>query len=79
MKIAQELRPCGAFIFHILIKSQYKFQFWGSYTLTVAPMGAKFGMEEETSEGPVLRAKFHPHGCNVSLLWGRKTSKSASE
>ena len=30
-------------------------QFWGSYTLVVAPMGAKFGMEE----GPLLHAKFH--------------------
>jgi len=39
-------RPWGAFIFHILIKSQLKFQFWGSYTLIVAPMGVKFGTEE---------------------------------
>jgi len=28
----------------------------------VAPMGVKFGTEEGT-EGPVLRAKFHPHRC----------------
>ena len=26
----------------------------------VAPMGVKFG----TEEGPLLRAKFHPHWCN---------------
>ena len=29
-----------AFIFQIFVKPQYKFQFWGSYTLTVAPMAA---------------------------------------
>ena len=29
----------------------------------VAPMGVKFGTEEGT-EGPLLRAKFHPHRCN---------------
>jgi len=34
-----------------MIKSQYKFQFWGSYTLVVAPMGVKFGTEEKI-EGP---------------------------
>ena len=50
MKIAQGVLPCGAFIFHILIKSQQKFQFWASYTLTVAPIGVKFGVEEETFE-----------------------------
>ena len=41
--------PCGVFIFHILVKSEYKFQFLGSYTLVVEPMGVKFGMEEGTS------------------------------
>jgi len=39
VKIAQGIRPCGAFIFIILVKSEYKFQFWGSYTFIVAPMG----------------------------------------
>jgi len=29
-------------------------------------MGVKFGMEEGT------HAKFHPHRCNVSPLWGEK-------
>ena len=29
----------------------------------VSPMGVKFGAEEGT-EGPLLRAKFHPHRCN---------------
>ena len=29
----------------------------------VAPMGVKFGTEQGT-EGPLLRAKFHPHQCN---------------
>jgi len=44
---------------------------WGSYTLVVAPMGVKFGTEEGT-EGPLLRAKFHPHRCNVAPLRGEK-------
>jgi len=47
--------PLRAFIFHILVKSQQKFQFLGSYTLIVAPMGVKFGTEEGT-----FRPKFHP-------------------
>ena len=75
VKIAQGIRPCGAFIIHMLIKSQYKFQFWGSYTLVVAPMGVKYGTEEGTSTfllfGPLLRAKFH-HRCNVLPLRGEK-------
>jgi len=70
MKIAQGMRPCGAFIFDILIKSQ-KFQFWGSYTLIVAPMGVKFDVEEGTF-GPLLHAKIHPYRCNVPPLWGEK-------
>ena len=32
-----------------MIKSQLKFQFWGSYTLTIVSMGVKFGTEEGTS------------------------------
>jgi len=43
----------------------------GSYTLVVAPIGVKFGMEEGT-EGPLLHAKFHLHRCNVSPLRGEK-------
>jgi len=31
-------------------------------------MGMKFG----TEEGPLLRAKFHPHRCNMSPLRGEK-------
>jgi len=42
-----------------------------SYTLTVALMGVKFGTEERTF-GPLLRAKFHPHRCNVLPLRGEK-------
>jgi len=38
----------------------------GSYTLVVAPMGVKFGTEEGPLVGPLLRAKFHRHRCNVS-------------
>jgi len=34
-------------------------------------MGVKFGTEEGT-KGPLLRAKFHPHRCNVSPLRGEK-------
>ena len=34
-------------------------------------MGVKFGTEEGTL-GPLLRAKFHPHRCNVSPLRGEK-------
>ena len=34
-------------------------------------MGVKFGTEEGT-ECPLLRAKFHPHRCNVSPLRGEK-------
>jgi len=52
VKIAQGIHPCRAFIFHISVKSEYKFQFWGSYTLVVAPMGVKLGMEEGTFEVP---------------------------
>jgi len=43
----------------------------GSYTLVVTPMGVKYGMKEGTF-GPLLRGKFHPHGCNVSPLQGEK-------
>jgi len=43
----------------------------GSYTLDVAPMVVKFGVEEGTFD-PLLQAKFHPHRCNVSLLRGEK-------
>ena len=48
MKIAQGIRPSGAFIFHILVRSEHKFQFLGSYTLVISPMEVKFGMEEGT-------------------------------
>jgi len=34
-------------------------------------MQGKFGSEEGTF-GSLLRAKFHPHRCNVSPLWGEK-------
>ena len=32
----------------------------------VAPMGVKFGTEEGT-EGPLLRAKFHPIGATIRV------------
>jgi len=47
------------------------FNFGGSYTLVVAPMGVKFGMEEGTF-GRLLHAKFHLHRCNVSPVRGGK-------
>jgi len=52
----------GVYIPHS-VKSEYKFQFWGSYTLVVAPMWVKFSVD-----GPLLHANFHSHRCNVSLL-----------
>jgi len=60
VKIAQGIRPCGAFIFHILVKFEYKFQFLESYTLVVALMGVKFGTEEEGMEGD-LRSPSMPN------------------
>jgi len=44
----------------------------GSYTLVVAPIGVKFGMEEGTVGGPLLHAKVHHHRCNVLPLRGEK-------
>jgi len=41
-------------------------------TLTVAPMGVKFGTEVGTEGRPLLHAKFHPHRRNVSSLRGEK-------
>jgi len=73
VKIAQGLagiRPCWAFI-HILIKSQLKFQFWGFYTLIVAPVGVKFCMEETSM------ANFTPIGATCRPC--EKPPKSASE
>jgi len=37
-------------------------------------MGVKFGTEQGTFN-PLLRAKFHPHCCNVSPLRGKKKLK----
>ena len=54
----------GVYIAHFLSNLSKKFQFWGFYTLVVAPMGVKFGTEEG--------ARFHPDRCNVSPLRGEK-------
>jgi len=70
---AMGTRLWGIYIRHF-DQFSVKISVLGSYTLTVAPMGVKFGMEEGT-----FHAKFHRHRCNVSPLWGEKTSKSASE
>jgi len=48
-----------------------------SYTLIVAPMGVKFGVEEGTL-GPPPRQISLPSVQRVALA-GRKTQKSASE
>ena len=58
--------------------SEADFEVFAPQRRHVEPMMVKFGMEEGT-EGPLLHAKFRPHRCNVSPLWGRKTLKSASE
>ena len=39
-------------------------RFFAPQGRNVAPMGVKFGTEEEGIEGPLLRAKSHPHRCN---------------
>ena len=44
-------------------------RFFATQGRHVALIGVKFGMEEEI-KGPLLRAKFHPHRCNVSPLRG---------
>ena len=52
----------GTFLWGVYIPhfDQILVKIWvlGSYTLTVAPMGVKFG----TEEGTFLSAKFHPIG-----------------
>jgi len=59
VKITQGICPCGAFILHTLIKS-VKISVLGSYTLIVAPMGVKLGMEE--GEVPSSMPNFTPIG-----------------
>jgi len=53
----------------MLIKSEKKFQFWGSYALIVAPLGVKFGMEEGI---PLLHAKFNPIGATYCPCGAKK-------
>jgi len=52
--------PLRGVYMHVLVKSEYKFQFLGYYTLVVAPMEVKFVTEEGT-QSPLLHANFHPH------------------
>ena len=54
--------------FHI-----WETEFWGSYTLVVAPMGVKFGTEEGTE------CQISPPSVQCVAPAGRKTSKLASE
>jgi len=57
MKIAQGVLTHGAFIFHISDQISVKISVLGSCTLTVAPTGVKFGIEEWTKYRPfALRA-----------------------
>jgi len=63
--------PCGAFIFHILVKSE----FLGSYTLVVEPMGVKSGMEEGI-KGPSSMPNFTPIG--MEEAWRRGPSVPSS-
>jgi len=68
VKIAQGIRSCGAFYIPHFYQISVKISVLGSYTLIVAPMGWNLAW----GWGPLLHAKFHPHQCNVSLLWGEK-------
>ena len=52
-------------------------QFWGSYTLTVAPMGVKFGVDEGNWYPPPRQIS--PPSVQRVAPAGRKTSKWASE
>jgi len=72
MKLAQGIRPCGAFIFHIWSNFSKNFSFGGPIPLPLHRWGWNLGAEEWTF-GSILRAKFHPHRCSVSPLRGEKT------
>jgi len=61
----------GVYIPHFDQISVKNFSFGGSCTLIAAPMGVKFGTEEETF-GFLLCTKFHPRRCNVWPLRGEK-------
>ena len=52
MKIAEGIRPCGAFIFHILVKSEYKFKCWGPL------LRAKFHPHRRNDKGVGPQNKF---------------------
>jgi len=72
MKIAQGVTPLrGVYIPHFE-QISVKISVSGSYTLTVGPMGVKFGTEEGALPN------FTPIG-QLFAPAGRKTSKSASE
>jgi len=71
------LCPGGAFIFRRLVKSQYKFQFLGSYTFIVA---ANSDWSEIWRGGVNIRSTTPrqispPHHFNGSPLRGEKSSK----
>jgi len=70
VKIAEGIRPCWAFIFHIFDQISVKI----SVLVVLYPYcwtdGVKFGTEEGTLD-PLLLAKF-PHRSKVSLLRGEK-------
>jgi len=60
---ARDMPLQGIYIPHFY-QISVKISVLGSYTLTVAPMGVKFGTDEGT-----LRAKSHPIRCNMSPVW----------
>ena len=70
MKIAQWIRPCGAFIFHILSNLSTNFSFGGPIPLSLHRWGEIW--HGVGGEGPLFHAKFHPHRGNVSPLRGEK-------
>ena len=71
MKIAQGVRPSRGVYIPQFDQISVKISVLESDTLTVAPMGVKFG-EQQGTFGSLLHAKFHPHRCNVSPLRGEK-------
>ena len=66
VKIAQVIRPCGRLYSTFRSNLSKNFNIGGPTPLWLLRWGVKFGTE------PLLRAKFHPHRCNVSPLRGEK-------
>jgi len=71
VKITPGIRPCGAFILHILGQIWIKISVFGVLHAYRCTDGGKI-WHGAGALGPLLRAKFHPHRCNVSPLRGEK-------